>query len=90
MSVRSQVAHVPDMTAVAMYGKTFKNLIWNQKAGVIEIWYTASGTGELSCLLKLWPQIDFWPFYGKIKFVHFGILMKKKAWGSKTLENSQD
>ena len=37
----------------------------------------SSGTGGLPKLLKQWPYIDIWPFYGKVNFASLCICMGK-------------
>ena len=48
--------------------KTLKiPLLQNQESFGAESWYLALRT-RLPSLGKWWPQVDLWPFYGKVKF----------------------
>ena len=49
--------------------KTFEDLLLQNQ---ISLWalslHKSSGTGDLPKLLKSWSYLDYWPFYGKVKF----------------------
>ena len=61
--------------------KWFKNLLrWNRMAGVVEIWFIASGTRVLLSLLKCWHCVHLWPFYGKFGPICFCMGKKVKQW----------
>ena len=56
------------MTAMNIYGKTFKNLLsWNQKSYDLEPWHAASGT-ELYIFYKWRPWVDLDLLYDNAKF----------------------
>ena len=48
--------------------KTWKILLWNQKADDLESLYAASGPLVLPSLFKWWPWVDLDLFYSKVKF----------------------
>ena len=59
--------HKTNMAALPSMVKTFKNLLWNQKADDLESWYSASGTRVLPSSNDDvgWPilwQGQFWSF----------------------------
>ena len=60
------------MTAMCIYGKTFKNLPRNQPTDFHKTWYVASGTQARHILFKLWPSVELDLFYGKVKFCNLG------------------
>ena len=58
--------------------KTFKNLLLqNRECLGAEPLQESSGTGGLPKLLKELSYVDFWPFYGKVKFASLCIYMGK-------------
>ena len=58
--------------------KTFKNLLLqNRECLGAEPLQESSGTGGLPTLLKELSYVDFWPFYGKVKFASLCICMGK-------------
>ena len=44
--------HMTKMATMHIYGKSIKNLLRNQKADDLEIWYAASGARVLPSLFK--------------------------------------
>ena len=58
--------------------KTFKNLLLqNRECLGAEPLQESLGTGGLPKLLKELSYVDFWPFYGKVKFASLCICMGK-------------
>ena len=79
------------MAAMLIYGKTFKNLLLqNRGCLVAESLLKSSGIGGLPKLLKWWLYIAVWPFYCKVKFASLCIcigtiyLYGKKSWEIQT------
>lgn len=61
--------HMTDMATMPIYGKGHKNfLLQTQLTDDFEPRYVALGTGVLSRLFKTWPWVDFYLFYGKVKY----------------------
>ena len=70
--------HMTKMAAMPIYDKSFKNLLWNQKADNLETRYAASGARVLPSLFKWCPWVDLDLFYGKVKFGLICFCMGKK------------
>ena len=51
-SLFNGLGHLTNMAAMPIYGKTLKNLLWNQKADDLESWYAVLGTRVLPSLFK--------------------------------------
>ena len=70
--------HMTKMADMLIYGKNFKNLLWNQKADDLESWCATSGARVLPSLLKWSPWVDLDLFYGKVKFGPLCFCMGKR------------
>ena len=78
------------MSVTPIYGKTFKNLLLqNRKSYDIETWNAASGTQVLQNLNKWWPWVDLDLFYGKGKLSPLYVWMGKTVTKSFNGENLQ-
>ena len=57
--------------------KTLKHLLQNQWTNDLDTWYVALFMQLLPRLFKLWPWVDLYLFYAKVKFGHIGFCMRK-------------
>ena len=68
--------------------KTFKNLLLqNRRCLVAESLHKWSGMGGLPKLLKWWSYIDYWPFYGEVKFASLCICICTRHLYGKNVED---
>ena len=67
------------ITAMPIYGKTFKNLLWKCVTYSLETWYVALEPQCLQSLNKWWPWVDLDLFYVKISFASIGNIYGKQV-----------